>query len=177
MLRVSSISRISSLYPSILSLLYSTRGPLAALLRVRSISRITLGLLFQYERERDKDLIDTPFQILKCRPRGFVEITDILLLDCGLECLEHVETVVRELDGIFVCNHLVLVGGIMRPESPETDAGRGLTRTKARMEPMVLNIRFAGESSAMSLSRIWILSSRSETSALRLRVAIPWDLV
>ena len=141
------------------------------------MSRITLGSLFQYERERGKDLIDTPFQILKRRPRRFVEITDILLLDCGLECLEHVETVVRELDGIFVCNHLVLVGGIMRPESPQMDAERGLTRTKAKMAPMVLNIRFAGESFAMSLSRISILSSRSETSALRLRVAILRNLV
>ena len=141
------------------------------------MSRITLGSLFRYERERDKDLIDTPLQILKCRPCRFVEIADILLLDCGLECLEHVETVVRELDGIFVCNHPVLIGGIVRPESPEMDAERGLTRTKARMAPMVLNIRFAGESFVMSLSRISILSSRSETSALRLRVAILWDLV
>jgi len=52
-----------------------------------------------------------------------------------------------------------------------------LTRTRARVALAVLKTCFAEEDPTASLFRRWILSSRSDALALRVRVAISADLV
>ena len=54
--------------------------------------------------------IDTPFQFTERHPYGFFEIIRILSLDNGLQYLAYVETVFRQLHGVLVIDHLVLVG-------------------------------------------------------------------
>jgi len=58
-------------------------------------------------------VVNTPSQILKCHPRGFVEIIRILSLDHGVQRLACVETVFRQKDGTLVVNYFVLVRSSM----------------------------------------------------------------
>ena len=95
MLRTLSVSWISSLCRSILPLLCSMRGVLAPLLRVRSISQITLELFSK--RVGGRIGIDVPFQVIECPPRSLTEIIHILRLHPSLQRLAYVETVLREL--------------------------------------------------------------------------------
>ena len=108
--RVSRISWILSFCPStlpLLPLLRLVRGLFTPLLRVRSISSVTLELVGEgVDRAR---LIDTPFQILEYNPHVSVKTVRIPSLDDGLQHLAYVETVFRQLYGIFVVNHLVLI--------------------------------------------------------------------
>ena len=53
--------------------------------------------------------MDTPFQILECNLHGFVEIICIISLDRDFQRLTYAETVFRQLCGIFVVEHLILV--------------------------------------------------------------------
>jgi len=107
-LRVSNISWILSLCPSTLPLLCLMRGVFAPLLIVRSISRVTLELLGNGAYGTRQT--NSPFQIPKCHPHGFVETVPIPSMDRGLQHLAHVETVLGQLHRIFVVNQLVLVG-------------------------------------------------------------------
>jgi len=111
-LRVLGIFWILNFCPLTFSLLRSVRGVFAPLLRVRSISSVTLGLLGEgLDRTR---LIDTPSQTLERRPHGFVETVPIPSLDGGLQYLAYVGTVFRQLDRIVVIGYLFLVGLSMK---------------------------------------------------------------
>ena len=109
-LGASRVSWILSLCPleSIMPLLFLVCSVFPPLLRVRSISSVTLALLGKgADRTRQ---IDTPLQILECHPHGFIETIRIPSLDYGLQYLEYVGTIFSQLVRIFVVNHLVLVG-------------------------------------------------------------------
>ena len=67
-------------------------------------------------------LADTPFQILECLPRGPTEITYCLSSDCGIQHIAYIETVLGQLHGIFVVNHLVLVRISMKVHALRMDA-------------------------------------------------------
>ena len=102
-----SISWISPLCRSALLLLYLMCGVPAPLLRVRSISHITLVLLSgeAYTRPIARS-VDAPFQTSKPRPHRSIEIVRI---GYGLQHPARVETILSQLHGIFVVNHLILV--------------------------------------------------------------------
>ena len=171
-LRVLSISWILSFCPSTLALLCLMRCAFAPLLRVRSISPVTLE--FVGEGAGRTRRVKTPFQILECQPHGFViRIT----LGGGLQHLAYIETVFGQLHGIFVIDQLVLViGEISRVYRREENGA--LTRTKARVALTVLKTCFAEEASSASLFKISILSSRSDAlRALCVRGVISAGLV
>ena len=172
--KVSSIAWIFGLYPLSLPLLCLAPGTLAPLLRVRSISSVTLEL-FDEKGTGGTGLTNTPSQILERHPHGFVETVRVPSLDYGLQLLTHVETVFRQLHGILVVNHLVLVESSMRVHGWMQNGAP--TRIRARVVLVVLNICFAEETSTASLFKISILSSRSDALALRVRVAIFAGLV
>lgn len=79
----------------------------APLLRVRSISDMTLELL-EMEANWAKE-INTPFQIRERHLYGLAEIIRILSFECDLHRLAYVEAVFGQLHGISVVNHLILV--------------------------------------------------------------------
>jgi len=58
--------------------------------------------------------MNTPLQILECRPHGSAEIIHALPLDRGLQLQAYVEAVFGKVHRILVVNHLVLVGPPMR---------------------------------------------------------------
>ena len=119
-MRVSSISWTLSLCPSTLRLrpsalllLRSVRGRFTPLLRVRSISPVTLERL---GTGADRTIsIGAPIQILDCNPHGLVETVHVSSPDRGLQHLAYAETVFGQLHGIFVVNQLVLVELILAP--------------------------------------------------------------
>jgi len=122
-LRVSNIPWILSLCPSTLPLLDLVRGEFTPLLRVRSISCVTLELLGKGAyRTRP---IDAPFQILERHSHGFVEAVRIPSLDRGPQHTTHVEAVFGQLHGIFVVDQFVLVmllaRGYRRTQNGGTD--------------------------------------------------------
>ena len=131
---------------------------------------------FRWVRRQAKDarLICIPFQTLELHPRGCVEIASFLLSDHHVQSFTYVETVVTELDGFIVGSHLVLIKSYVRSESSNArrSEGRALTRTRARIAITVLKTSFAGNASATCLSRITILSSRSDTCVSCVCVAI-----
>jgi len=101
-LGLSSISWILNLCPSTFLLLCLACGAFAPLLRVRSISSVTLELPGEGAfRTRP---IDAPFQILECHPHRFVEVLRIPPLEYSLQHFAYVETVFRQLHGILVVN-------------------------------------------------------------------------
>ena len=112
-LKVLSIAWIFGLYLLSLPLLCLTPGALAPLLRARSISPVTLELFGKKGTGR-AGLINAPSQILERHPHGFVETVHIPSLDYRLQLLTYIEAVFRQLDGIFIVNHLVLVWLSMR---------------------------------------------------------------
>jgi len=157
---LSNISLSLSLCPSTLALLRLVRGVFAPLLRVRSISRVTLELFGKGANGTRP--INPPFQILKCHPHGLVET--VPSLDRGLQRLAYNETVFGQLHRIFVVDQLVLA---RLSVSVHRRTQRGaLTRTRARVTLTVLKTRFAGEVSTAFLFKISILSSRSDALAL-----------
>ena len=105
--RVPSISWILNFCPSTLPLLRLVRGMPTPLLRVRSISHVILELVGEgVDRRR---LINTPSQILECHPHGYIETVRVPSLDDSLQHLANIETVFRQLHGIFVVDQFVLV--------------------------------------------------------------------
>lgn len=75
---------------------------------------MTLQLL---SREIDRPMqTNKSSQILECYPHGFTKVIHILLPDCGLQRLAHVETVVRKLHRIFVGGQLLLSESSVRSE-------------------------------------------------------------
>ena len=108
-MRVPSISWISRLCRSALLLLYLMCGVPAPLLRVRSISHITLGLFSREAFTRPRS-IDAPFQTSDPRPHRFAEIVRV---GYGLQRPARVETKLSQLRGILVVNHLILVWSSM----------------------------------------------------------------
>ena len=167
-LRVLCISWILSLCPSTLPLLRLMRGLFAPLLRVRSISRVTLES--SSEGVDEPKLINTPFQIFECRPHGFTETVHIPSLHCSLQHLAYIETVFGQLYGISVVDHLVL-SGLSTMAHGRTQNG-AQTRTRERVALTVLKICFAGEAATASLFKISILSSRSDVLVLCVRASI-----
>ena len=170
-LRLSGVLRTVGLRPPTLPLLRFVRVMLAPLLRVRSISSVTLKLVGE-EADRTR-LIGTPFKIPKCHPHRFVEVIRIPPLEDSLQHFAYVETIFRQLYGILVVNQLVLIELSMKVYGWEQNAV--LTRTRARVALTVLKICFAEEAPTTSLFITRIPSSRSDTLALRVRVAILTD--
>lgn len=95
--------------------------PLDLLLPIRDMGRgrppLESPLNFAHEPEVAQDgqqtglgTINTPFQTLKRRLHGFVEIIRIRSLDRGIQRHAYVEAVPGKLHTILVINHLVLVG-------------------------------------------------------------------
>ena len=107
--------------------------------------------------------IDSPPQILECQPRRFVEIIRSSLSNRGLESLAHVETIVRKLQSIIVVNELVLSRLPIRSKSSWAHADSKFTRTRARMALTVSKTCLKGTASPAFLSKMLILSSRSDT--------------
>ena len=128
---------------------------------------------------KDARLISIPFQTLERYPRECVEITSFILSDHHVQGFTYVETGVAELDGFIIGNHLVLIESSVRSESSNVRRGeeQALTRTRARIALTVLKTSFAGNASVTCLSRMTILSSRSDTWASCVRVAILGGLV
>ena len=171
-LRVLNISWILSLCPLTLPLLCLVRGIFAPLLRVRSISCVTLKLLG--EGAHSTRPINAPFQILECNHHGFVETVRVPFMDGGLQHITYFETVFGQLHGIFIVDQLILVRFSVRVQR-RTQNGV-LTRTRARVVLTVLKTSFAEGASTAFLFKISILSSRSDVLAFRVRVAIFVDL-
>ena len=166
-MRLSSLSWILNLCSLTFPSLCLVWEALAPLLRVRSISSVTL-VLFAEEASRTRP-VNAPFQIPECQPHGFV--VRIPSLGYGLQHLAYIRAVFGQLHGIFVINQLVLARLSVRIHRRKQNVA--LTRTEARLRLTILKTSFAEEGSITSLLRsllkMSILSSRSGALALRVR--------
>lgn len=120
--------------------------------------------------------INRPFQILHGRLLllGLVGATDILSLDCILDCLAYAETVIRQANVVSVASPLILGEPTLRYQDQKAVDDHGATErtfTNARIVLTELKTWFAEEPSTALPFMMSILSLR-DTWISPVRVAI-----